>query len=134
VFSIIDGELNILLIQRRNPPFRGQWAFPGGFVEDGERLEDAARRELQEETGLTVEKLDQLAVYGDPGRDPRGQTISIIYWTVVDEKNVTPQADDDAAAVGWFPAMNPPPLAFDHEEILRQAIRRFRATVEAKNF
>ncbi|MCS6804598.1 MAG: NUDIX hydrolase [Acidobacteriota bacterium] len=133
LFTLVDGQLNVLLIQRRFPPFQHHWAFPGGFVEPGEHLDDAARRELREETGLIVDTLDQLGAYGDPGRDPRGQVISIVYWAVVDQQNFRPQAEDDAAAVGWFPADDPPPLAFDHAKILRHAIQRYQETTHLKS-
>ncbi|HRT31038.1 MAG TPA: NUDIX hydrolase, partial [Anaerolineae bacterium] len=75
----------VLLIQRGHPPFKGAWALPGGFVEEGETLEQAARRELQEETGLTDLPLQQLAAFGDPGRDPRGWTVSVVFWSWLGE-------------------------------------------------
>ena len=89
-----------------------------------ESLEAAARRELHEETGLKVEHLEQLHTFGDPGRDPRGRTISVVYLAVVDAAKINPQAQDDAAEVGWHSLRQPPELAFDHADILACARRR----------
>lgn len=108
----------VLLIQRQQPPFEGAWALPGGFIEIDETLEASARRELEEETGIMVGRLVQLGVFGDPGRDPRGCTISVVYLTRVNVNQVKPIAADDAAAADWFPLARPPKLAFDHREIL----------------
>jgi 8-oxo-dGTP diphosphatase len=113
----------VLLIQRRKPPFAGAWALPGGFVDENEPLEAAARRELQEETGLTVDELTQLGTYGDPGRDPRGWTVSVAYWTRVDESSAHAVAADDAMAASWYPLDALPPLAFDHAKILKHLRR-----------
>jgi 8-oxo-dGTP diphosphatase len=110
----------ILLIQRNHPPFAGHWALPGGFVDENEPLETAARRELFEETGLEPAELAQLGAFGDPGRDPRGWTVSVVFWTRI-TGDVTPHAGDDAAAAHWWPLNDLPPLAFDHADIVRQA-------------
>ena len=114
----------ILLIQRKADPFAGKWALPGGFVDENERLIDAARRELMEETGLDQTGLEQLHTFGDPGRDPRGWTVSIAYLARVSPDQLAPVAGDDAAAVGWFPLDGPPPLAFDHADILSRVRHR----------
>ena len=119
-----DDDPRILLIRRKNDPFAGMWALPGGFIEIDESLEDAARRELHEETGVQVERLEQLHTFGDPGRDPRGRTISVVYLAVVDAAAVKPQAQDDAAEVGWHLLRRPPALAFDHADILAYARRK----------
>jgi 8-oxo-dGTP diphosphatase len=108
----------VLLIRRKNDPFAGSWALPGGFVNEGERLVDAARRELVEETSLTVPDLEQLYTAGDPGRDPRGWTVSVAYLAQVDPAALTPVAADDAGEVGWFALDAPPALAFDHAMLL----------------
>jgi len=120
----VGGQYQVLLIQRHNPPFAGCWALPGGFVEPYEPLEDAARRELWEETGVEPARLEQLYTFGDPGRDPRGWTVSVAYLAVLDEqaaRGLQPGAGSDAAGVGWFDLLDPPPLAFDHAEILVHA-------------
>jgi 8-oxo-dGTP diphosphatase len=111
----------IVLIERRNPP--AGHALPGGFVDVGETVEDAARREAREETGLDVQLRGLLGVYSDPGRDPRGHTIAIVY---VGEARGEPAAGDDAAAIVVADPEAPPPLAFDHERILRDYLRRLR--------
>jgi 8-oxo-dGTP diphosphatase len=116
--------LEVLLIRRRDAPFAGQWALPGGFVEPGETLKGAARREMQEETGIVVETLRQLAAYGAPGRDPRGWTVSVVFWGWLPESNEIAIAGDDAAEVGWWPVDTLPTLAFDHAEIIADALRR----------
>jgi len=121
----------VLLIQRKHSPFAGKWAFPGGFVEENEPLKAAARRELQEETGLKVKHLEQLHAFGDPGRDPRGWTVTVAFRGTVDPAKVKPMADDDAAAAAWHFADAPPPLAFDHGKILKMA-RRKPATDETR--
>ncbi len=117
------GRLEVLLIKRARPPFKGQWAFPGGFVDQDESLEDAAARELQEETGLTQIHCEQLGAFGDPGRDPRGHTVSVAFMALLDGE-YAPQASDDAADAAWHSARRPPPLAFDHKKILRLALAR----------
>lgn len=114
----------VLLIQRRADPFQGQWALPGGFVDENERLIDAARRELREETGLEAADLEQVHTFGDPGRDPRGWTVSVAYLAVVSPERLKPVAADDAADVDWFPLADLPPLAFDHAEILARVRTR----------
>ena len=117
---VAAGLFEVLLIQRKSEPFKGCWALPGGFVDEGESLEAAARRELAEETGLRRVPLRQLAAFGDPGRDPRGWTVSVAFCAIVSRAAVRPKAADDAAAVRWFPLKKLPALAFDHEKILAQ--------------
>ena len=114
-----DGP-EILLIQRNHPPFAGYWALPGGFVDENEPLEAAARRELFEETGLEPAELRQLGAFGDPGRDPRGWTVSVAFWTRI-AGEATPRAGDDADAARWWHLDALPQLAFDHADIVRQA-------------
>ena len=119
-----DKRSRVLLIKRAQNPFEGRWAIPGGFVEEGETLAEAARRELKEETGLVVGELEQLYTAGNPGRDPRGWTISVTYLVCDDAKNMKPKAGDDAKRVKWFPLDELPPLAFDHAMILERARAR----------
>lgn len=119
-----EPQPRVLLIQRRADPFQGQWALPGGFVDENERLIDAARRELREETGLEATDLEQVHTFGDPGRDPRGWTVSVAYLAVVSPERLKPVAADDAADVDWFPLADLPPLAFDHAEILARVRTR----------
>lgn len=108
----------VLLIRRKHPPYAGMWAIPGGFVDMEENLEAAARRELFEETGVGPLKLEQLHTFGDPKRDPRGRTISVAYLAQVNSRKLKPMAADDAEEVGWHDLQHPPPLAFDHADIL----------------
>jgi 8-oxo-dGTP diphosphatase len=116
----------VLLIRRKYEPFAGCWALPGGFVDMEETLEAAARRELLEETGVHAKDLVQLRTFGDPGRDPRGRTISVAYLAVVNADKLKPHAADDAAEVGWFSLTRPPSLAFDHREILAFARKHLK--------
>jgi len=119
VLATREAAPRVLLIRRKKDPFAGTWALPGGFVDENEKLADAARRELREETGLAVADLEQLHTAGDPGRDPRGWTVSVVHLARVNADELKPAAADDAADVGWFPLDQLPPLAFDHEMILR---------------
>jgi 8-oxo-dGTP diphosphatase len=126
VIATRDGQWNVLLVRRKNPPFQGRWAIPGGFVEPNEPLEKAARRELLEETGLNPGHLEQLRAFGDPGRDPRGWTISVAFVTKLDQREAPswrPRAASDAEEVGWFALEDLPPLAFDHQQILAHAAK-----------
>ena len=108
----------ILLIRRKNEPFRDRWALPGGFINKDELLKDAAIRELQEETGLKVEDLDQFHVFDKPGRDPRERTITVVFTGFVDEQNSAIKASSDAKEAEWIPVNDLPELAFDHGEIV----------------
>jgi len=113
-----DPAPSLLLVQRAYPPFAGEWVLPGGFVEEGERVADAAPRELAEETGLTVGSLSLLGVYDTPGRDPRGWTVSVVYLATVSSEVAVEGADDarDSDAL--------PSLAFDHAVIVGDALKR----------
>lgn len=130
LFALAERRLRVLLIRRGRPPFEDMWALPGGFVEEGESLEVAARRELEEEAGLREVYLEQLHTFGDPGRDPRGWVISVAYWGLVQPLYSAPQAGDDAADVAWFPVVALPPLAFDHAQIVALAQQRLRERVQ----
>ena len=120
----VDGTVQALVIRRGNPPFEGQWALPGGFVDPDEDLQPAAVRELAEETGLDVPQLRQLRAYGAPERDPRHRTVSVAHLAVLDE-TVEPTAGDDAAHAEWKEVdwlLEDGRLAFDHAQILRDAV------------
>src|SRR4051794_10003398 len=113
-----EAKPRVLLIRRRGDPFAGSWALPGGFVDPDEAPASAAARELREETGVTSVDLEQLGTFGDPGRDPRGWTVTVAFLARADAETANAVAADDAAAVGWYPLEAPPgPLAFDHARI-----------------
>ena len=118
---VIKGK-SVLLVQRKYEPFQGHWALPGGFVEYGEKTEDAVIREVFEETGLKVKILSLLGVYSDPRRDPRGHTVTIAY--LLDKIDGTLQAGDDAGSVRFFKLEELPILAFDHAQIVKDALKR----------
>ncbi|MDZ7776558.1 MAG: NUDIX hydrolase [Bacteroidales bacterium] len=118
VLSKNSSETEVLLIQRKKPPFRGYWAFPGGFVEMDETLETCAARELKEETGLDNVALYQFRAYSEVDRDPRGRTISVVFYGFADPEEKKVVADDDASEAQWFPISYLPKLAFDHHKIL----------------
>lgn len=124
-----DDDLKVLLIQRAHEPHAGHWALPGGFVDMGEDLETAARRELQEETGLEISYLEQLYTFGAPDRDPRGRVVSVAWFALVQTLQHPPRSGSDAAAAEWHPVLRPPPLAFDHQRILKMAHQRLKAKV-----
>lgn len=126
--------LSVLLIERGHEPFAGMWALPGGFVDIDEPLEQAAFRELEEETGLRPKNLVFFGVYGQPGRDPRGRTISVVYRTLVWKDNCRARAGDDARQTRWILLDQLPPLAFDHNQIVSDAIRSLRRDVMTRPF
>ena len=121
----------VLLIQRGAAPFKGAWAFPGGFMNIDETTEQCAIRELEEETGLKVSTVHQIGAYSKVDRDPRGRTITVAYLAIVDsQKEVIGQ--DDAARAEWFPITELPPLAFDHYDIMQDAVKTYANTVDIK--
>jgi 8-oxo-dGTP diphosphatase len=119
---IYDGKGRVLLIRRGNAPFKGAYALPGGFVEIGETVEAACRREVKEEVGLELGPLRLLGVYSDPTRDPRGHTVSVVYVARL-SNDAAAVAGSDAAAVEWVEDWRALPLAFDHASILEDAER-----------
>src|SRR5258707_14152587 len=121
MMSLRQRDLQVLLIKRRSWPYEGMWAIPGGFVNMDESLETAAKRELQEETGVQDVYLEQLYTFGDPGRDPRTHVITVVYLALLDSERLQVRAASDAGDVGWFSVYSLPPLAFDHEKILQYA-------------
>lgn len=119
-----EEEPKVLLIQRGNEPYKGCWAFPGGFMNMEETAEECAVRELKEETGLTVNRIRQIGAYSKVDRDPRGRTVSIAYLAIVDAPTAV-SGMDDAAKAAWFPLSSLPDLAFDHKDIMADAIALF---------
>ena len=129
IFGLDDDDLKVLLIKRGNAPFLGKWAIPGGFVRPGEAVDDAARRELQEETGLKNVFLEQLYTFGAPDRDPREHVVSVAYYALTNLSEHDVRADTDADDAAWFSIHDVPKLAFDHDTILKVAIARLRGKV-----
>jgi 8-oxo-dGTP diphosphatase len=129
VFGLDEEDLKVLLIQRDLEPFAGRWALPGGFVRLAESLDAAARRELQEEAGVKDVFLEQLYTFGDPGRDPREQVVSVAYYALVKLGEHNVKAATDARSAAWFAVDDTPRLAFDHDRILKAAHDRLRAKV-----
>ena len=124
IFTIRQDALKVLLIKRALPPHQGEWALPGGFVNLDESLEEGARRELEEETGVSGVYLEQLYTFGRPDRDPRERVITVAYYALIPTDNVEIRAATDAEGVSWFGMHELPDLAFDHQEILAMAHRR----------
>jgi 8-oxo-dGTP diphosphatase len=124
VFNTSGDRPKILLIKRGNEPFKGQWAFPGGFVNMDEELETAISRELAEETGLTSVKLEQLHTFGKCGRDPRGRNITIVFIGVT--KNSKIKSGDDATDARWFSTDDLPQMGFDHNDVAAVATKRLK--------
>lgn len=129
VFGLDEGDLKVLLIQRRLEPFAGAWALPGGFVHVDETLEEAARRELHEEAGVTRVYLEQLYTFGALERDPRERVVSVAYYGLVRLADHAVRAATDARDAAWFPVAELPSLAFDHEEIVDVALERLKGKV-----
>ena len=124
VFNKEDDKIFVLLIQRKNDPYKDCWAFPGGFVNIDESAEDAAIRELKEETELEISKVEQLKAYSNPERDPRERIITIAFLAESKIKDV--KGGDDAKEARWFDVSNLPSLAFDHENILKDALEKIK--------
>ncbi len=129
VFGYTEGELYLLLIERGIEPFKGNWALPGGFIREDESLEQAARRELHEETRVDAIYLEQLYTYGEPKRDPRYRVVSVAYFALVRVEGHNIQAGTDAQHARWFPVSELPKLAFDHAHIVAQAKNRLQSKV-----
>ncbi len=129
VFALDEEDLQVMLIQRDLKPFEGQWALPGGFVRVEETLEEAARRELEEETGLKDIYLEQLYTFGEIKRDPRERVVTVTYYALVNLEGHDVHASTDARNAAWFSVNDLPKLAFDHETILRTAHERLRGKV-----
>lgn len=129
VFGLDEDDLKLLLIQRDLEPYAGQWALPGGFVRVGESTDDAARRELAEETGLERVFLEQLYTFGSPDRDPREHIVSVAHYALVRLSDHRVQAATDARNAAWFAIDDIPKLAFDHPKILKTAHERLRGKV-----
>lgn len=121
VTRVVDSKLEVLLIQRLNPPFKDCWALPGGFVDMDETLEQAAARELVEEAGLKSIELKQVKAYSAIDRDPRGRTVSVLFTGQATPESII-KAGDDAKNAAWFCTNQLPPLAFDHDEIIREVL------------
>jgi 8-oxo-dGTP diphosphatase len=129
VFGFDEGELKVLLIERALEPFKGRWALPGGFVRVKETLDEAARRELEEEAGLKNVFLEQLYTFGALERDPRERVVSVAYFALVKLADFRTKASTDAADARWFPMSKVPKLAFDHADILATALTRLKGKV-----
>ncbi|EKT3966313.1 NUDIX hydrolase [Flavobacterium psychrophilum] len=132
IFVTVDAVIirkstdnQLLLIKRKNKPFENCWALPGGFVDHHEDLEVAAKRELEEETQIKIDSLQQFGTFGKPFRDPRGHMISVAYFGEVPENTIA-IASDDAKEVAWFAVNELPNLAFDHQEIIEKALKTFK--------
>ena len=133
LFRFVDNDLKVLLIKRKNWPFEDHWAIPGGFVGYDEPLEEAALRELAEETNVRDVYLEQLYTFGDPLRDPRTRVITVAYFALLSAEqaaHIQLRSATDASAAAWWSIYNQPPLAFDHAKILEYALRRLRWKLE----
>jgi len=130
IFTIRGERLEILLIERGGAPFQGCWALPGGFVENDEDIDVAARRELEEETGVKGLSLEQFHTFGAPNRDPRGRVVTVAYYALVPADRLSPRAGDDAARAEWFDADHLPSLAFDHAQIVALARGRLASGLQ----
>jgi 8-oxo-dGTP diphosphatase len=127
VFGFFGDKAKLLLIKRKNEPFKGKWALPGGYVDVGEELEAAASRELAEETGLAGVELEQMGTFGKCGRDPRGRQITVVFIGIAGVGRTAIKAGDDAEKARWFDIEKlPEDLAFDHDEVTRATIRRLK--------
>jgi 8-oxo-dGTP diphosphatase len=132
LFTILERQLHVLLIRRLAEPFRGSYALPGGFVLENESVDEAAHRELQEETGVEKVFLEQLYTFGEPNRDPRGRVITVAYYALVANSHIL-RSSTDAADAAWFSLDKLPPVAFDHQSIIEYAQQRLRNKLDYSN-
>ncbi len=132
VFGYTEGKLKVALIERKKEPFVGMWAIPGGFMEGNEMVEETALRELEEETGIKDVYLEQFHVFNKPGRDPRGPTVTIALFALINSDHCHLIASDDAEKAKWWPAYKLPQLAFDHNEIYKKAMQALRIAMRTK--
>ena len=130
VFGLDGHELKVLLIERGNEPYKGFWAFPGGFLNMDETAEQGALRELKEETGLDLRYIKQVGAFSDVNRDPRGRVITIAFYALTKKTKV--QGGDDAAKAQWFALNEVPPLAFDHEQMLQKALHMIKEDLKKR--
>lgn len=129
IFGFDESDLKVLLIERGFEPYKGKWAFPGGFLNMDEDAETGAKRELLEETGLKEIYIEQLYTFSTVDRDPRGRVISVVYFALVSLKDNMPIAGDDAKKAEWFPINNMPDLAFDHKDVFKMALQRLKGKI-----
>ncbi len=129
IFGLGENSLKVLLIERADEPFKGMWALPGGFVDMDETIDDAARRELEEETGIKGMFMEQLYTFGDVNRDPRGRVVSVAYYALVNLSEYNVQPGSDARRAEWHEVNQLPPLAFDHALIFETALKRLKGKV-----
>lgn len=132
VVMTLETKARVLLIERGNEPYKGHWAIPGGFLNMDETTEQCAIRELEEETGLRIDKVHQIGAYSKVDRDPRGRTISVAYLAIIEEP-LEARGQDDAAKAKWFYIDDLPPLAFDHDEIMADAIALYNSLKNDKD-
>ena len=133
VFTIQQTELKVLLIKRKKPPFKGMYAIPGGFVRDSEETHDAVLRELSEETGVSDIFLHFFNTYASVGRDPRGRVVSMGYLALISSDKLHLEASTDAEEARWFRYDSLPKLAFDHDDVIRDALKHLRFEIQATN-
>lgn len=127
VFAPAGGELEVLLVERDDPPFEGDWATPGGFVDIDEPISEAAARELAEETGIEQVDLVEFGTFGTPGRDPRGRIVAVAHWALADRGRLDPRAASDARSFAWHSTEALPEMAFDHADLVREALASLRS-------
>ena len=133
ICTVREKALQFLLVQIKDGPFAGRWAFPGGLVGAEESLDEAAERELGERTGLTGGYIEQLYTFGKPERDPSTRVVSVSYLALVPDGRAEINAGRKYAAIEWFPADHPPPLAYDHQQVSRLALQRLRSKLQYTN-
>lgn len=133
VFTVLDDDLKIILVKRGIDPFKNMWALPGGFVGINETLEEAAKRELFQETGVGDVYLEQLYTFGDVKRDPRTRVITVSYFALIPSENIKLHATTDAKDAQWFPVDKLPKVAFDHKKIIDYGIERLKSKIGYSN-
>ena len=126
LFDVSTTEASVLLIKRANEPYKNHWALPGGFVDMDEKIESAALRELEEETGAKIAEIEFLGYFDDINRDPRERTVSFVFMATTDKQQQNIVAADDAADAQWYPVTELPKLAFDHPKIIELAIAKLK--------